>query len=103
MDVFDPETQRCTHLCLNEWYNLREDFGACPRSEAGTEGGQDSKVSVLLVLFFFFQVYLFIMFLRESRQKRDRERGRERIPSRLCAVRAEPNTGLDLMNHEIMT
>ena len=29
------------------------------------------------------------------------ERGRERIPSRLCAVRAEPDTGLDPVNCEI--
>ena len=34
---------------------------------------------------------------------RDRERGRDRIPSRLRAVRTEPNAGLDLRNHEIMT
>ena len=34
---------------------------------------------------------------------RDRERGRERILSRLHAVRAEPDVGLKLMNHEIMT
>ena len=31
------------------------------------------------------------------------ETGRERIPSRLCAVSAEPNAGLDLMNREITT
>ena len=33
------------------------------------------------------------------------ERGgeRERIPSRLHAVSAEPDPGLRLMNHEIMT
>ena len=36
-------------------------------------------------------------------QGRGRERGKERIPSRLHAVSAEPNTGLDLTNHEIMT
>ena len=30
-------------------------------------------------------------------------RGRERIPSRLCAVSAEPDLGLDLTNCEIMT
>ena len=34
---------------------------------------------------------------------RGRERGRGRIPSRLCAVNAEPNVGLELMNCEIMT
>ena len=33
----------------------------------------------------------------------ERERGRERIPSRVPAVILEPDTGLHLMNHEIMT
>ena len=28
---------------------------------------------------------------------------RQRIPSRVCAVSAEPDVGLELMNHEIMT
>ena len=32
-----------------------------------------------------------------------RERGRERIPSRLCTVRAEPNAGLKLTKLEIIT
>ena len=32
-----------------------------------------------------------------------RERRRERIPSRLSAVIAEPDTGHDPTNHEIMT
>ena len=32
-----------------------------------------------------------------------RARKRERIPSRLLAVSAEPDAGLELMNHEIMT
>ena len=36
-------------------------------------------------------------------QERERERGRERIPSMLCTVSAKPNVGLDLMNGEIMT
>ena len=35
--------------------------------------------------------------------ERDRERERERIPSRLCSVRAEPNVGLEHTNREIMT
>ena len=34
---------------------------------------------------------------------RGRERGRERIPSWLCTVSTEPNMGLQLTNHEIMT
>ena len=33
---------------------------------------------------------------------RGRERGRQRIPSRLC-VSMEPIVGLDLMNREIVT
>ena len=32
-----------------------------------------------------------------------RERERERIPNRLCAVSTESNAGLDLTNREIMT
>ena len=31
------------------------------------------------------------------------ERGRERIPGRLRTVSAEPDVGLELTNHEIMT
>ena len=33
----------------------------------------------------------------------DGEKKGERIPSRLCAFSAEPDMGLNLMNHEIMT
>ena len=36
-------------------------------------------------------------------QGRGRERGRERIPSRVWAVSAEPDAGLELTNREIMT
>ena len=32
-----------------------------------------------------------------------RERGKERIPSRLYTVSVEPDTWLELTNHEIMT
>ena len=50
----------------------------------------------------------FIYFLEretESEQagKRQREREGGRIPSRLCTVSAEPDMGLELTNHEIMT
>ena len=34
---------------------------------------------------------------------RERKNERMRIPSRLHAVSTEPDVGLDLMNHEIMT
>ena len=39
----------------------------------------------------------------ERERERKRERERERIPSRLRAFSAEPNVGLELTNHEIMT
>ena len=38
-----------------------------------------------------------------SREGTERERGRERIPSRLYTVSTEQDAGLDLTNHEIMT
>ena len=40
---------------------------------------------------------------REGGRERERGREREKIPSRLCAVSSEPNSGLDIMNHESMT
>ena len=40
---------------------------------------------------------------RESKPGSGRERGRERTPSRLRAVSTEPDMGLKLTNHEIMT
>ena len=54
--------------------------------------------------------FKFIFLFRERERERermgalgrDRGRGRERISSRLHVVSAEPNTGLDPMNHEIM-
>ena len=36
-------------------------------------------------------------------RERERERGRESIPSRLCAVSAESDVGLKPTNCEIMT
>ena len=41
---------------------------------------------------------------REHKQGRGRERReRERIPSRLLSARSEPDVGLELPDHEIMT
>ena len=40
---------------------------------------------------------------RASAGEEQREKGRERIPSRLCAVSVEPEVGLDPMNCEIVT
>ena len=39
----------------------------------------------------------------ESTRRGGAERGRERIPSRLHTVRAEPRAGLGPTNHEITT
>ena len=54
-----------------------------------------------VVLFCF--VLNFIYLCWERGAEAERERWRERIPSRLRAVSAEPNAGLELTNHEIMT
>ena len=43
------------------------------------------------------------MSARASMGEGQREGGRERVPSRLCAVSADPNTGLDLIKCEIIT
>ena len=59
----------------------------------------------------FFNVYLFILRERErecvsrggAEREGERERERERIPSRLCADSAEPDVGLKITNHEILT
>ena len=40
---------------------------------------------------------------RERERERQRESDRERIPSRLCTVGAEPRVGLELTNGEITT
>ena len=40
---------------------------------------------------------------RQSISGRRTERGRERIPSRLCTDSTEPDVGLELTNHVIMT
>ena len=53
----------------------------------------------------FFLSFLFIYFEggREREWGKDRDRGRERIPSSLCTVNAEPDAALGLTNHEIGT
>ena len=49
-------------------------------------------------------MYLFIVREKERERGRRRgERGRERIPSRLRIVSAEPDNGLRLLNLKIMT
>ena len=39
----------------------------------------------------------------EHERGREREGERERILSRLCTISKEPDSGLELTNHEIMT
>ena len=46
---------------------------------------------------------MFIYFEREREKENKQGRGRERIPSRPKSINTEPDTGLYLMNHEIMT
>ena len=51
---------------------------------------------------------MFVYFEREREREsmswgRGREKGRERIPSRLHTASVEPNTWLEPMNSEIMT
>ena len=66
-------------------------------------------------------IYLFIYCERERKRERERERererdsesmhaseggaerGRQRVPSRLCTVSTESHEGLQHTNHEIMT
>ena len=45
----------------------------------------------------------FFFFFWEREIEDEWERGKETIPSRLCAIGMEPDLGLDLMNREIMT
>ena len=58
---------------------------------------------ISLVYFNLFFLSLFILRERDRERKGQRERGGERIPSRLHTVSTEPKAGLELMNHEIMT
>ena len=58
----------------------------------------------------FFKVDLFILREREREREKERERGREqvsmggqRIRYRLCTDSREPDVGLKLTNHEIVT
>ena len=65
--------------------------------------GHFTEAFVVVAAVFMF-VYLFILIGRErERAGRGRRRGRDRISSRLHAVSTEPDAGLNLMNHEIMT
>ena len=63
---------------------------------------------VLLLCSFVFLVFLKCLFIYFERQPvlmswGGAENERERVPSRFCTVSEEPEVGLSLMNHEIMT
>ena len=40
---------------------------------------------------------------RQSTQAGEKQGQKERIPSRFCTVSAEPDTGLELTDHEMVT
>ena len=63
-------------------------------------GKRDSKI-ILFVLLLFFLSLFFIYFEREWEGGAEREE--ERIPSRFHTISSEPEVGLELRNHEIMT
>ena len=52
---------------------------------------------------FFLKIFFKVSFEREGAWGKGRERGRERIPSRLHNDSTEPEAGLDTTNQEIMT
>ena len=58
-------------------------------------------LAYIFIIFFFLSLFIFRESEREQELGRDREG--ETIQSRLHAVSAEPNEGLELTNHEIMT
>ena len=62
----------------------------------------------MLQAFLFSPIFLKIyLFLRERVHVHEwgvgRQGGRERIPNKLCTDSAEPDMGLELSNHEVMT
>ena len=63
------------------------------------------KIYIELVMPFSFllNVYLFERVHTHARARKEQRERRERVPSRLHAVSAEPVVGLDPTNHEIMT
>ena len=118
LKTFWEKTNICTlneRACLN---NMPSPAGRFYKKEASSrEASVFSKLSkryasprrACSLNFFFF--LMFIYFARERVQmcawaragERQTERGKERIPSKLCTLSAELGGGLDSRNHEIMT
>lgn len=65
--------------------------------------GRGSKAVLPGQFILFLKVGVFVCLFRECERERGREKGRERIRSRPSAVSAEPDSGLDPVNSEIMT
>ena len=60
-------------------------------------------VSHIVVCLIFFKCLLILRQTRGSAHEQGGAGQRKRVPSRLCTASTEPDMGLDLMNHEIMT
>ena len=91
--LFITALEKCrlliTHICVHSGI-------LCPEYE--------TDIFSTCFLFFYF---LFVLREREPENACEwgtgRDRGRERIPSQLHAVSAEPNVGVELTNREIVT
>ena len=58
---------------------------------------------ILSILNFFLSLFIYFEREKERMSRRGVERGRKRIPGRLYVVSTEPDAGLELTNHVIMT
>ena len=61
---------------------------------------KENTMAMEMKHYYFFKSFIYLFILRVGEQ---REREEEKIPSRLHTVSPEPDTGLGLMNREIMT
>ena len=55
------------------------------------------------MVFFFFNILIFLFILRAHASRGGAERGRDRIQSRLHTASTEPDVGFDLTNCKILT
>ena len=81
---------QCSQLCCRE----------------GTAWGcvRVGQLSLIISRWFLFNFILYLKFIYFEREReRERHREGERFPSRFHTVGSEPNMGLELMNHEIVT
>ena len=83
--------QMMTVICHHHWHYMKLQLS--------------SKSCPFCLIFFYFNVYLFLKERDRARvDEEQREGDREsEAGSRLWAVSTEPDAGLELMNHEIMT